>query len=185
MRIARYYYLYKNENKEPIETWLETINENNYQNYEEKFKEEFGKILEEDNKIKEMLQSLTHLKVTAKQIKDNLEYYSSNFDQLKKINEIIENIKKQNFDNPSKPVYPLHWEDLFELKVDKWYINILYASVKNYVKKKLSEKERKQEQEFNRARYEEILKDSNEEKKNEIFDKLCKLKHFSIKFSFR
>ena len=179
MRIARYYYLYKNENNEPIETWLETINENNYQNYEEKFKEEFGKILEEDNKIKEMLQSLTHLKVTAKQIKDNLEYYSSNFDQLKKINEIIENIKRLNLyelnpneaykkltgDNPSKPVYPLHWEDLFELKVDKWYINILYASVKNYVKKKLSEKERKQEQEFNRARYEEIMKDSNEEKK--------------------
>ena len=197
MRIARYYYLYKNENNEPIETWLETINENNYQNYEEKFKEEFGKILEEDNKIKEMLQSLTHLKVTAKQIKNNLEYYSSNFDQLKKINEIIENIKKQNLyeldpneaykkltgDNPSKPVYPLHWEDLFELKVDKWYINILYASVKNYVKKKLSEKERKQEQEFNRARYEEILKDSKEEKKNEIFDKLCKLKYFSITLS--
>ena len=179
MKIARYYYLYKNENNEPIETWLETINENNYQNYEEKFKEEFGKILEEDNKIKEMLQSLTHSKITAKQIKDNLEYYSSNFDQLKKINEIIENIKRLNLyeldpneaykkltgDNPSKPVYPLHWEDLFELNVDKWYINILYASVKNYVKKKLSEKERKQEQEFNRARYEEILKDSNEEKK--------------------
>ncbi len=82
MKIARYYYLYKNENNEPIETWLETINENNYQNYEEKFKEEFGKILEEDNKIKEMLQSLTHLKVTAKQINDNLEYYSSNFAQL-------------------------------------------------------------------------------------------------------
>jgi hypothetical protein len=37
--------------------------------------------------------------------------------------------------------------------------------VKNYVKKKVSEKERKQEQEFNRARYEEILKDSKEEKK--------------------
>ena len=73
--------------------------------------------------------------------------------------------KKLTGDNPSKPVYPLHWEDLFKLKVDKWYINILYASVKNYVKKKVSEKERKQEQEFNRARYEEILKDSKEEKK--------------------
>ena len=198
MKIARYYYLYKNEKNEPIETWLETINENNYQKYEEQFKEEFGKILEEDNKIKEMLPSLTQLKVDAKQIKENLEYYSNNFDQLKKINEIIENIKRLNLyelnpneaykkltgDNQTNPVYPLHWEDLFKLEIDKWYINILYASVKNYIKKKQSEKERKREQKIYQTKYEEIAKLSKEEKKEEIFDDLCNLNHFSITLDY-
>ena len=51
--------------------------------------------------------------------------------------------KKLTGDNQTNPVYPLHWEDLFKLEIDKWYINILYASVKNYIKKKQSEKERK------------------------------------------
>ena len=192
MKIARYYYLYKNEKNKPIETWLETINENNYERYEEEFKEEFGKILEEDNKIKEMLPFLKHLKKTEKEIRDDLDYLYKNFEELKKINEIIENIKRLNLyemtpdeaykkltgDNMGRSVYPPCWEDLFKLRTDKWYINILYASTKNYVKKIQSEKERKEEQNLYQKKYEELAKLSKEEKKNKIFKDLCKLKHY-------
>ena len=52
--------------------------------------------------------------------------------------------------------------------------------MKNYVKKKQSEKERKKEQEMYQIKYEEIAILSKEEKKNKKIDDLCKLKHFSI-----
>ena len=192
MKIARYYYLYKNEKNEPIETWLETINENNYEKYEEQFKEEFGKILEEDNKIKEILTSLTHLKKTEEEIRNNLEFYSNNIDQLKKINEIIDKIIRLNLYNMTpdevykkltgdkgRPFYYSHcWEDLFTLQTDKWYINILYASVKNYIINKQSEKDRKQEQKQNQKKYEKIAQLPNEEEKNKLINNLQKLKHF-------
>lgn len=143
--------------KESLEKWELIINENNYKDYDKDYKEQTGKLKTEtkDEKIiiKE-IKSLEYFKVTENEIKNNIDYYTKNIDELKKINTIIskakeggiydltveEAIKKVYPDNPNHFNFQGKWEDLFNLQCPKYKTdflmeltetNLIYGDINN------------------------------------------------------
>ena len=83
------------------------------------------------------IKKLKYFKVKENEIKKNIDYYLNNFEQIKKINDIIENAKKSKVYNKSPNYFmkketgveynfPKKWEDLFNLKNEKSDIDRLY-----------------------------------------------------------
>lgn len=83
---------------------------------------------------------MKYLKVDEKEIKNNIDYYIENFEQLKKVNTAIDNSKKGKFYNlkpekvykkvfPSSTlILPEKWEELFKLNYEKFEIHLIYVS---------------------------------------------------------
>ena len=134
--------------KESFEKWEMIINQNNYKDYDKDYEEQTGKLKiekkDENNIIKE-IKSLEYFKVDEKEIKSNIEYYTKNIDELKKINIIIckakeggiydltiqEAIKKVYPDNPNHFNFQGKWEDLFNLQCPKYKTDFLMELTKH------------------------------------------------------
>ena len=219
MKLAFEFSFYENEN---IEKWLCKINKDNYQYYEEQLKiqkksgdPKYDKI---NNIIKE-LKSLENFNKNEQEIKNNIKNYEKNLKSYIKINSIIENAKigdlynitpseaykKITGDNPSFLNLPDKWEDLFNLYVPEWKIDILSATTKNNIKNKNFEEKRikenqkheieykifiqenkerlEKEKEEKRKRDEKIEKEEKEKKekrKKTIIEDIKKLRYFKI-----
>ena len=98
------------------------------------------------------IKKLKYFKIKESEIKKNFEYYMNNFDEIKKVNCIIQNAKQLKIYNQSpadfvkeeRGIYssfPSKWEDLFNLKISKSNIDLFYYLLSTSVKKLSVKKE--------------------------------------------
>ena len=104
-----------------------------------KLKKDNKRKLDKDTLIKE-IKKLRYFKVKESEIKKKFEYYSENFEELKKIDEIIKKAKKAKIYNKTPHdfikaekglsySFPKKWEDLFNLECEPWRIDTLYNCI--------------------------------------------------------
>ena len=185
MKLAYEFSFIENES---VEKWLCKINKDNYQYYEEKleFNKKSGdsKYNKINNIIKE-LKSLEHFNKNEQEIKNNIKLYDKNINLCIKINSIIENAqigdlynitpseayKKITGDNPSFLNLPDKWEDLFNLEVPEWIIDILSATTKNNIKNKKYEENRIKENQKHEKEYKIFLEENKEKLEKEKEEK--------------
>ena len=212
--LATEFSYWKNEN---IEQWLLKINKDNYQKYEEEFEKQKNDERSSYNKIKKVLKeiiSLEHFKKAEEEIRNNIDYYYNNINLFIKIDNIIENAiigdiydltpgeayniydltpgeayKKVTGDNPNHLNLPDKWEDLFNLGVKEWAIDILLATTKNNIKNKEFEANRIESNREFEGYYKTYKKNEINESNNQVMDKktllkeIKQLKYFKVKES--
>ena len=104
------------------------------------------KVMDKKTLVNE-IKKLKYYKVKESEIKNNYEYYLNKFEELKKINTIIENAKKAKIYNKSpghfikhqkgfEYSFPKKWEDLFNMKSEFWKINMLYDCTSEYLERR-------------------------------------------------
>ena len=128
-----------------FEVTIKALNSSGYyEDYEsysyEAMKISYAQKLKEKEPTINDIKELKYLLIKEKEINNNLNYYIKNFEQLKKVDTAIDNAKKGKFYN-SKPgkiykkifpfstlILPDKWEDLFNLKFEKYEIHLIYVS---------------------------------------------------------
>lgn len=178
--------------KESLEKWENIINENNYKDYDKDYEEQTGKLkikteTKDKNIVMKEIKSLEYFKVNENEIKNNIDYYTKNIDELKKINTIIckakeggiydltiqEAIKKVFPDNPNH--IQGKWEDLFNLQTPKYKTdflmkltekNIYWEKTKKEIKKEMEKEEKDKKKNlidaiFDKAKEGNLIKKSN------------------------
>ena len=194
-------YMYKGD----INRWLFIINKNNYKKYEKELEDQKNDEKSLYNGLKialPQLKSLEYFNKTEEEIRTNIHLYHEHFNEIIKINNIIKTAKMGNLyeltpneayrlvngDNPDYLKLPNTWEELFNLEVPEWKLDILYATTKNKIKNEEFEKNRIESNKLHEQKIHEIyfnLKKENKRKldKDTLIKEIKKLRYFKVKES--
>ena len=175
--------------------YKKVINQENYKNYDKELEQ--LKIKQLEQKISQ-LKNLKYLNVSERQILKNIKYYSENYEQFFKIDNIIEFIKtnglsylspsefiqKYYLDN-SKYEYPEEWKELFDIADKENNINYLENAIIYIQMHNIRENEKVEKMKQEERAEKERLKEKEEERikadiKKNIVQKIQALKYFKL-----
>ena len=171
------------------------INQENYKNYDKELEQ--LKIKQLEQKISQ-LKNLKYLNVSERQILKNIKYYSENYEQFFKIDNIIEFIKtnglsylspsefiKKYYLDNSKYEYPEEWKELFDIADKENNINYLENAIIYIQMHNIRENEKVEKMKQEERAEKERLKEKEEERikadiKKNIVQKIQALKYFKL-----